>query len=408
MRSFAKPTVYFLVLIMLAGIMSPVFADSKAQEIKKESSDSRPFGCPNANIFENIVDGMCWSCSLPISIFGGAVGIDFGKGKKKKDGSGSERPSGASKSPGGFCLNKDNNGVPHPTYGATVSMWAPAKLAEVTNVPWCFPSLGGIDFNDSDASGLADASENGELTQGSGGIAGIRGIADSFMVGGNKTSTADGEDGGNSKQSFYHSHLIEFPLFAILNAIPDTKCLQDKYFDVDVTFMSEVNVAYNDTLTSAMLSPEGAAFSSLPAISACSIDAVASTTADSIDRLYWCAGSWGEVFPLNGYHRQEHSFVETTSLASYKLLMTMHRLGLVRESYGSNEAMCGKPKRQWIPKKQGWRHSMIFPVAESENPCCHNIGANTFKWGEHRQYPGEGTQAAVYMYNKFTECLATY
>lgn len=362
--------------------MSFTVAASAAEPTSKKNL------CPDSMIFEKMIDGICWGCMLPLRLLGGAASIGGSSGM------GVDAPDGASSSPACICWNEDANGIPNPQFGLTAGMWNPAKLMEVTTLPWCFPSLGGIDFADADADGLAD---NSDAT----GIEGA-GIADALMVGGSKNKS-DTDD-----VAFYHAHYIHFPLLAMLDAMVDSRCAQDGFFDFDIGFMSEVDLSWNDPEASAILAPDGGAFANLPAIASCAVDAVAATLTTPIDSMYWCAGSWGSNFPLNGYIQAEQSHVQTTSLLSYRMLFKMHRLGQVRESYGNEDAMCGNAALKPIPTKSGWKHSMIYPVQESDGSCCHNIGSSTFSWGEWRSYPGEGERAFVYMMWKYTECCITF
>jgi len=340
-----------------------------------------------------MINGTCWNCMLPIRLLGGMMNIGSASG------SGSTSPDGASTSPQCMCLNRDQNGVPNPSFGLTAGSRNPEKLMEVVNEPWCFPSLGGISFNDSDGDGNSDEDSDTR------GISGA-GLADALMLGGAKSQSRRKD--GKSNITFYNTHYIHFPLLSMLDALVDSRCAQDGFMDFDIGYMSEVDLAWNDDEVGAILSPDGGAFATLPAVSSCAIDAVSSTIGDSIDSMYWCAGSWGSAFPLNGYISQESSYVQSTSLVSYKMLFKMHRLGQVRESYGSEDAMCGKADINVTPIKQAWKTSMVFPVSQSKGDCCNNIGESTMNWGEWRSYPGEGTNAAIYMMWKYTECCITY
>ncbi|NWP05733.1 conjugal transfer protein, partial [Escherichia coli] len=76
--------------------------------------------------FVNPITDVCWSCLFPLSVGGLKIWP-------------SGRPDTANPaSPICAC------GSPIPRIGISVGFWEPARLADVTMKPWCFPNLGGI------------------------------------------------------------------------------------------------------------------------------------------------------------------------------------------------------------------------------------------------------------------------
>ena len=47
-----------------------------------------------------------------------------------------------------------------------------------------------------------------------------------------------------------------------------------------------------------------------------------------IDALFWCAGTWGPLYPLAGSHLTHSSMPRNTSLLTTRALAAMHRRGL--------------------------------------------------------------------------------
>ena len=75
--------------------------------------------------FVNPITDVCWSCLFPLSVGGLKIWP-------------SGRPDTSNPaSPICFC------GSPLPRIGISVGFWEPARLADVTMKPWCFPNLGG-------------------------------------------------------------------------------------------------------------------------------------------------------------------------------------------------------------------------------------------------------------------------
>lgn len=380
-----KRTTAFIAIVLLLsiGMVDSPKADTVPPGQKKEL-------CPDANIFQNLMTGICWKCMLPIQLFGVQLGGTPGD-------LGTRRPAGATGNPFCVCMNRDSNGIPNPEFGTISGMWSPTQLVELVAQPWCFPSLGGVDFDDSDSDGFADIDPD-ERT---GGITGSL-LADALMLGASK----NGED--TEELTFYHAHFINFPLLTILDALVNSKCNQDGFTTYDIGHMTEVDPAWNDDETAAILSPDGGAFANAIAVASCSVDATTTMFDKPMDSMYWCAGSWGTTFPLSGFHENEESPVRVTSLASYKMLFKMHRMGYIRESFGSERALCGRAPQMMTPQKTMWRHSMIYPRPETSGTCCHDIGKHTFSWGENRTYPGPGETAFVYMLWKYTQCCIGY
>ena len=62
--------------------------------------------------------------------------------------------------------------------------------------------------------------------------------------------------------------------------------------------------------------PEAAAVANPLAISACTADAASSTLGKPIDQLFWCAGSWGHLYPLSGHTLAFGSLAENTSVTT--------------------------------------------------------------------------------------------
>lgn len=85
--------------------------------------------------------------------------------------------------------------------------------------------------------------------------------------------------------------------------------------------------------------PEAAAVANPLAISACTADAASSTLGKPIDQLFWCAGSWGHLYPLSGHTLAFGSLAENTSHLAARAIAAQHRRGLARRTMGNSAAM---------------------------------------------------------------------
>jgi len=146
--------------------------------------------------FVNPITDICWSCILPISI--GSISIGKGATPKKSD---TKNPS----SP--VCMCTKSN-IPLP--GITIGFWEPARLVDVTRIPYCMTNLGGISLG-----------------------------SDHKRTGSHNRNYADHS---YKHDSFYHVHYYIYPLIYWLELITDFICLERNSFDV--AYMSEFDVTW--------------------------------------------------------------------------------------------------------------------------------------------------------------------
>jgi len=193
--------------------------------------------------FVNPITDVCWSCLMPISIGGLAIGK--GEMPKKRD---TKNP----KSPLCACV-KGNLPIPIP--GITVGFWEPVRLVDVTRTPYCLVNLGGIALG-----------------------------SDSKRISSHRKTS------GSAGKSFYHIHYYFYPLIYWLELLTDFMCLESGSFDV--AYMSEFDITWNDPKMQSLLNPEAILFGNPIARAACSLDCGASTFHMPLDSMFWCAGCW--------------------------------------------------------------------------------------------------------------------
>ena len=312
--------------------------------------------CPDAALLgPGLLNSICWDCIFPIHIGGGVFTMGSG-----------DVPDRAADEP--ICVCDDNRGVPH--VGMTWSMWEPARLVELVRAPGCSPVLAGAKIEATDA--LQRGSRGGMLY-----------------------------DKGD--RAFYHYHLWAFPLLAMLELFTPAECQRDAGIDMDLLYFSELDPTWIYDELAFFANPESAAVANPAAQAACIADAVAATAGAPLDALFWCAGSWGALYPLAGSHLTHTSMPRNTSLLATRALAAMHRRGLARRTMGS-DALCKAQIEPFLPKSQ-YQLSQAYPWPEANGR--HAVGESTFNWGEHRVLPAVG-EDFVHLVWRWLDCCLTY
>lgn len=375
--------VFFGALITLAALSS---APAKA-----DISSVNP-ACPNASVFSNIFNQICWDCFLDsLKIFG--IG---------------SRPNGASDRLNlPACMCQDALGVPE--FGWPLGFWSPQKINEVVTTPWCSPALGGIKLQDS-----------------------FIGMGKNNAGRGDETSTA-----------FYQYHYFAYPIMAMLGMMLLPDC-SSGYVDFDLMYISEIDPLWNNDLLTLLLNPEAIIFSTPATFAWCAADCVTTTLDNQKEEFYGCAGCDGNLYPFTGNINPQPDPVAGTSLITQRVLASLHRKGLARRTIG-DEAMCKPEFHPTIPRSQ-YKFSMMAPVPQASssasktiaapfigdpdnpddvdandpdtlagqagdgqspfNDCCHPMGMSTARWCTPvggRTRPGKDT-AYLYMIWNYRNC----
>jgi len=309
--------------------------------------------CPNNRVLsEKLTTDICWGCLFPIKMGAAEIG-------------GGSVPSGASDQI--LCSCADNNGVPQ--FGNAIGMWEPAYLVDVVRAPGCSPSLGG--------SILPGVNDRTWGNRGSG--------------------ERDGSDKG-----FHHYHFYSFPLIQMLDLFTPGECNTGGIVDFDMLYPSEMDPTWNDDELAFFTNPEAAAIANIPAQAACTASSAATAVGRNIDSLWWCAGSWGMLYPFSG-HGAADGMPRMTSLAAMRGIAAQHRRGLLRKTMGSDQ-LCGATIAPMLPKSQ-YRMSMYFPVAETDDN--HVMGETTWNWGLGKTIPRTG-EDATYMLWRWKDCCNVF
>lgn len=297
--------------------------------------------------FPNPVTDICWKCLFPLYI--GPAPIKAGQ-----KGNGDKPPP---------LIHWCPIEIP-PFYlpGIGISFWEPARIAEVVRTPWCFPTLGGI-------------------TMGSGG--GDRG----------GHARTNGEEKGNA---FYQVHWMTYPVLSWLSmAFTAGACQTTDSFDI--AYFSELDPLWDDDSLSNILNPESILFANPIAQIACVADSVkAGATRFGINKLFWCGGSQGSIYPLNGGHANHIGGVDTAELLVQKTAARLHRSFLALDT-STDDALC-RPQAQAIMRKTQYKTNIQHPVPWTRG--AYGFGAHSMVYGVGKEYPYKGEQFTFVVWRK--------
>lgn len=283
--------------------------------------------------FVNPITDICWSCLFPLSI-GDAV-VASG------DNPDTPNPS----DPLQVCPAN-----PLPRVGLAMGYWEPFAMTDVTRTPYCFVNLGGMQLP--------------------------------VPVGQTKGASESPLSGAHG--AFYQVHWYKYPLIAWLNLITSAGCLQGG--DFDVGYLSELDPTWGDDPLSFLVNPESIVFANPIAQFSCVVDAVAASRWKALDAFFWCLGAQGPSYPLSGHISDEYSVLQNATLLSERLAYRLHRLRLVEDSSGEDEAVCTQHYRPFLPKSR-YRYELMNPVSDAN--ACHPFGRSSVMWQAGKLKPND-------------------
>lgn len=306
--------------------------------------------------FVNPVTDICWSCIFPLSI--GPAKVNIG-GRRDTD------------NPGSLLCQcfAQRNGIEKALPGIPIGFWEPARLIDVTRVPYCMTGLGGIKFTDS-------AKEHGTIGR------------------------KDGESG--AKHSFYQAHWYVYPVMYWLELLTDFSCMEKA--SVDVAYMTEIDVSWNNDELDYIFSPEAVLFSNPIAQVSCGADCQAATMDFPRNELFWCGGCQGSLYPLTGNITNHYGAVQASQLIAQKLIAKLHRLLMLWETSGE-AALCEKQIAPKIKKDQ-YKLQMTYPIPDSTGSfACNPLGHTTVLTESGKEFPYKGEDFGYLVWRKRNCCL---
>ena len=303
-----------------------------------------------AGKFLNPISDVCWDCIFPMTI--GSIPL-FTSSRP-------DTPNPASP----LCMCP---GLP-PRPGMSMGFWEPARLVDVANEPGCFVNLGfKLDF----------------------------GLFNLGMASDNKT-------GAQTSGSKYHVHYYNYPLIGWLGVLTDGLCLQSSKFDV--AYVSEVDPLWNHPELAMLINPEAILFANPVAEAACAANCVASSNGGlPINKLFWCNGCSGGMYPLTGEVKSHYGGVQSSQTAATKVLARMHRHLLARKTSGTS-AQCQTEAAPIIPLDQ-YRWQITRPIAATRGRfACGPSGFSTQFIDAKREFPVGGESFGWAIWRKRNCC----
>ncbi len=297
--------------------------------------------------FINPITDICWNCVFPVHISGVNTTPSY---KDFGDHSRSELCS---------CV-----GSP-PKVGLPLSFWEPAALVDVTRTPYELTAWGGVTV------GKADIRKRGAVSH----------------LG----------DGGRT--SFYNVHYYNFPVFSWLSLLPSFPCVDQS--TLEISYLSEFDPFWDDDQWASVVSPEVFLFANPLAQAACIGDCAASTMDKPIDKLFWCAGCSGVLYPFVGHVPHHIGGIQASYLLVQRLLSKIHSIGM---GFGfEKDNFCDKTKFLRL-KKTIYKTQLVHPIANTQGPCLA-LGKSDAIWGSGKTFPYKGEDFVYLIWKKKQCCL---
>ena len=304
--------------------------------------------------FINPITDICWDCMFPITI--GSTAVTH-----------SDYPdTGNPSSPICACP------LPAPVFqrvGVSIGFWEPFALVDTTRDPYCMVNMG-IKLNIKD--------------QG---------------LGGSQQPSSDGNG------AFYYAHWYKYPVIYWLQIITSVGCVQSGEFDIG--YLTELDPTWNDSELSFILNPEATLFANPITQMACAADSIKSSfdSQSAIDALFWCMGSQGSTYPLDGHVTYETSPIQSATLVAERMDFKLHREGLILDSIGKGAidgALCHQYPTPIMPKSR-YRYQMVNTVPDAKQ--CHPFGhlVATFETGHIK--PNNGDNYGFLIFKKRNCCF---
>lgn len=301
--------------------------------------------------FANPITDICWSCLFPVTLGGTKI-----MSMEQED---TENPSGFLCT----CTNPVRIGV-------KTGFWEPARRVDVTRTPYCFVSLGGIKIDAGIKAPEGEVRQQEDLT----------------------------------KSSRYQVHWYVDPILHYLEVVLDNPCLETG--DFDVAYITEVDPTWNDDELTMLLNPETFLFGNPIAQAACAGDCVLSQTGFGSNKLFWCGGCNGSIYPFNGHVQAHVSHVQASSLLVQRMTAKLHRQGLMWGTSG-DDGLCNRYIEPVMDKTR-YKYHMLYPIPQTKKlggKCCQPFGRSTALWGAGKSYPYDGEDFAYMVFRKKNCCM---
>lgn len=213
-----------------------------------------------------------------------------------------------------------------PFIGIGVTYWQPLYVSEVERRPGCLSSLGGIN------------------------------VLPGYSALQSEQSVSAGRPGASVNRM--QVHWYEYPVFGMMDMMKSVACKAPSGFNL--AYVTEVDPFWQDDLWGAVFSPEASIFANPIATAACAVDAVASSLSYPLDALFWCAGSWGNLYPLSGNSSHSGDPFTMNNQLQAKFIARSHRMGLSWQTIGPTAICSSHPNPVWV--KSQYRYNQVAPI----------------------------------------------
>ena len=305
--------------------------------------------------FVNPISDICWDCMFPISI--GSMKVVPG------DYPDTDNPG----MPIELCIGQ---GSPIPRIGLNIGFWEPFALTDVTPEPYCMVNLGGFKLD------IGNAGHGGKQVR-------------------NPVSSG----------SFNYVHWYKYPLMFWLNIITSLGCMQGG--DFDIAYLTELDPTWNDDEIAFVLNPEAIMFGNPIAQAACAADSIKAQTGLPIDKLFWCAGTQGSMYPFTGRTSHEKGPIQSAVLLSERMDFKLHRQLQIEDSSGDagngiNGPICRQHLAPIMPKSR-YRYQMTNAIPNADK--CYQFGHDVILWEGGHNKPDSGDNFGFLIYKKRNCCF---
>jgi len=214
-----------------------------------------------------------------------------------------------------------------PFVGVGITYWQPLYVSEVERRPGCLSSVGGIKVLSGPYELLASNQTVNHMNRGK--------TANRMQV-----------------------HWYQYPVFTIMEMFKSLGCKSTSGFDL--AYITEVDPMWQDDLWSAVFTPEASLFANPVASLACAVDAVAASISYPLDPLFWCAGTWGNIYPLAGNSNHSGDPFTMNNQIQAKFIARNARMGLNWQTIGPTAICSSHPNPIWV--KSQYRYNQVAPI----------------------------------------------
>ncbi|MNR71714.1 TraU protein [compost metagenome] len=264
--------------------------------------------------FFNPISDLDWNYMFPIT----ALGVEYSNGMNQNPALLRALP------PMSQCPSILSFGYPIPCLNT--SWWEPQYMTEIENRPGCLSSLGGVQ------------------------------VLQNYSNLGSEKSTGEGLE--KRAVNRMQVHWMTYPVFSAMDMMTQVTCKNPS--GIDMVYMTEIDPLWQDDTWGAIFTPEAILFTSPIATAACAVDAVASALGQTMDALFWCAGSWGNLYPLTGNSSHSGQDFAENHLLLGKFVARFSRMGLLFQTIGPT-AICFSHPNPIVVKSQ-YRFNQTAPV----------------------------------------------